>query len=229
MGYSETLGSMSAAAPLKEYFVYWDDINENQLKAFSEKLNTAKKEQDFQSFFEENLIFLIQFLGGGQGRWVIPQQSFGSEYVTDFLIADRDSLGFNWIAVELESPNKKSYTKNGRPTCELTHAMQQIRDWREWLQENLNYAKKEKEENGLGLVEITPDLPGLIIIGRRDEESQKYRIKRRNLGKESNIEIHTYDWLYDRAKERLEALKRYGDGSLSALEKGGYFDYVNKN
>jgi hypothetical protein len=229
MGYSKTLRSWLDIDQLRKYLVFWDDISEEQLGAFSEKLTTATKESDLQYFFEDNPIMLIQYLGGGQGRWVIPQKALGSEYVTDFLIADKDSLGFHWQAVELEHPFKKAYKKNGDPTHEMTHAIQQIRNWRSWLQDNLNYAQRNIKENGLGLTEITPDLPGLIIIGRRNEESQMHRIKRRNLGKDSNIKIHTYDWLYDRAKERVEALKKVGDGSLEALCREGYFDFVNKN
>jgi hypothetical protein len=229
MGFSQGLTGWLDTDPLKDYFVFWDEIGMVELKVFSEKLQTAKKESDFQHFFEAYPIFLIQFLGGGQGRWVIPQKALRAEYVTDFLIADKDSLGFHWKVIELKHPSKKAYKNNGNPTSEMTDALEKIRNWRSWLEDNLNYAQRKKESNGLGLTEITPDLPGLIIIGRRNEESEKHRIKRRNLGKESNIEIHTYDWLFDRAEERVEALNKLGDGSLEAYDKAGFFEYTNKN
>lgn len=206
--------------PLREFFVFWDDIGLSDLRAFARILKTAEKEPDLQYFFEAYPIMLIQFLGGGQGRWVIPKKALGSQYETDFLLADRDSLGFHWTAVELEHPNNKAYKSNGDPTWEMTHAMQQIRNWRTWLRDNLDYAQRSIERNGLGLSEINPDLPGLIIIGRRNEESEKHRLKRRDLGKESNIKIHTYDWLYDRAKERVEVLYKFridGEGLFAII------------
>jgi len=54
-----------------------------------------------QAFLEREPSMLLQHLGGGDGRWVIPRKRLGAEHVIDFIIGERDSAG--WQAVELKS------------------------------------------------------------------------------------------------------------------------------
>lgn len=136
-------------------------------------------------------------LGGGHGRWVIPKKRLGSEHVTDFIIGEKSSIGFEWYAVELEGPKAKMFTKAGNPTQVLTHAMRQIHDWRAWLQTNQNYAARPRKAGGLGLSDITTDLPGLILIGRRADIDESTNRRRRQMMQDSRIKIHSYDWLLD--------------------------------
>ena len=142
-----------------------------------------------------NPMLLAVQLGGGHGRWVIPQKRLGCEYVTDFVIGERSSIGFEWYAVELESPKAKMFTRKSDPTKELTHAISQIQRWRRWLQLNQNYASRPRNDVGLGLTDITPDLPGLILIGRRADINEASNGLRRQMASESRIKIHSYDWL----------------------------------
>jgi hypothetical protein len=204
--------------PFKEYFVFWDEIGFFEIELFKNALKNAKGERDLQRFLEYHPIMLIQHLGGGQGRWVIPKKKLGSRYEIDFLVADKDSQGFHWMAIELESPFSKTYKKNGDPTKELSHAMQQIRNWRAWIRDNQAHAQNPVIKNGLELPDITSDgLPGLIIIGRRDTENEKYRFKRRDLGNEANMKIHSYDWLLEQASGRVMALKRHTEKDEASL------------
>jgi hypothetical protein len=195
--------------PMREHFVWWDDITHGDIEGLRGALDAAVREQDVQSYLEQNPLLLIQHLGGGHGRWVIPQKRLGAEHVTDFVIGDRDSMGRSWIAVELESPKARLFTSAGNPTRSLSHAERQIFDWRSWLVENQNYAARPREKKGLGLEDIDPALPGLILIGRRKDMPRETSALRRQMGKDSNIEIHTYDWLIDRAEGRVSALQRH--------------------
>jgi Domain of unknown function (DUF4263) len=185
--------------PLREYFVWWMDHTRRDCDDLRFCLESAERESDLQSFLQERPIVLVQHLGGGHGRWVIPQQRLGAEHVTDFLIGERHSDGFDWQAVELESPAARMFTKAGDPTRALTHAIRQIQDWRAWLLRNQNYASRAKTEGGLGLTDIRPDLPGLILIGRRKENFASTLELRRQMARESNIKIHSYDFLLDNA------------------------------
>jgi hypothetical protein len=194
--------------PLKDFFVYWDEINKIHLSALDNAFKNIKHERDWQKLFEAFPILLIQHLGGGHGRWVISQKALGSEYRTDFVIGEKNSDGFHWQAVELESHNAKCFTKNGNYTRELTHAIKQVIDWRSWIGDNINYARNERNKNGLGLTDIVPNLPGLIIIGRRKDLQEKNKYERRNIGNQLNIRIQTYDWLYDQANKRYEILSK---------------------
>ncbi len=204
----KTKEEIIAEDPLGEFFVWWDNISIKDISALEESLNTARNENDIQSFLQLNPILLLQHLGGGHGRWVIPKQRLGAEYVTDFLIGERSSIGFEWQAVELESPNVPMFNKKGDPSKELTHAIRQIQDWRAWLSRNQNYAARPKAEGGLGLSDIISTLHGLILLGRRKDINPSTSELRRQMVHNSNISIHSYDFLIDCAKGRVESLSR---------------------
>lgn len=101
-----------------------------------------------QNFFELNPLLLIQHLSGGHGRWVVPGFRLGSEYICDFIIGEKSSVGYEWQVVELENPHTTMFNKNGDPSKALTHAIRQITDWRSWLERNQNYASRPKKEGG---------------------------------------------------------------------------------
>jgi hypothetical protein len=153
--------------PLRNYFVWWDDIVQKDVDELAYCVNAAKKEQEVQLLLERKPLLLIQHFGGGHGRWVIPQKRLGSEHITDFIIGEEDSMGFNWVAVELEKPSNKLFTEKGDPTARLNHSYRQITDWRTWLKNNIDYARRLPEKEGMGLTDIDGDCSGLIIIGRR--------------------------------------------------------------
>jgi hypothetical protein len=87
------------------------------------------------------------------------------------------------------------FNRNGDPTKALSHAIRQILDWRSWLTVNLDYARRSRDANGLGLCDIDPDSPGLILLGRR-EATEATRDRRRRYARELNIRIHSIDWLF---------------------------------
>lgn len=189
-----------------EYFVWWDDITIKKVNDYRKFLNGAKRESDLQQYLEEHPELLIQYLRGGHGRWVVPKKRLGSEFIPDFMLAEKSSLGTEWYAVELESPSSCFFNKNGDPSKTLNHAIRQIIDWRMWLKNNLDYASRKKTENGLGLTDIDGTVRGLILMGRRSILDAHSIQRRRQLGKELDIEIHTYDWLADISEGRVESL-----------------------
>ena len=122
-----------ARDPLRDYFVWWDDITRQDVDDFERVLDGATGEGELQKYLEEHPPMLIQPLGGGHGRWVMSQKRLGSEFVTDFIIGERSSQGFEWTAVELESPTALLFNKNGDPSPVLRHAIRQVTDWRACL------------------------------------------------------------------------------------------------
>ncbi|MFX1736897.1 DUF4263 domain-containing protein [Paraburkholderia sp. A1RI_3L] len=194
--------------PLNDYFSNWDCVARSDIDALRGMLDSAKREEHVQQFLQDNPKFLIQHLGGGHGRWIIPKQRLGSEHVTDFMIGEADSMGFRWTAVELESPLSKMFTKAGDPSAALNHAIRQIRDWRIWLSLNQNYAARLRSEAGLGLTDIDAEVPGLILMGRRATEMADTRRMRRQISREANIEIHTFDFLIDALTGRIDSLEK---------------------
>ncbi|MCB9915236.1 MAG: DUF4263 domain-containing protein [Planctomycetes bacterium] len=190
--------------PLGEFHVWWDDVSAGHVERFKRALDNATREADLQRALEAEPMLLVQNLTGGHGRWVIPLQRLGAEYVTDFVVGQKDSMGFSWTAIELESPLVPMFTKQGDPSHQLTHAIRQVQDWRTWLKTNQNYAARSRAENGLGLTHISPSLEGLILIGRRVALDEATNPRRRQMCEDLNIQIHTYDWLVEISTTRAE-------------------------
>ncbi len=215
-----TREGLIADVPLREFFVWWDELTLDDVESLERRIESATREQDLQSYLEENPQILIQHLGGGHGRWVIPRKRLGVEHVTDFIIGHKNSLGFEWTGVELESSTAVPFTKAGDPTKALSHAIRQIEDWRSWLKKNQSYAARPQTESGLGLTDIDPLLPGLILIGRERDLDPATRERRRQLGGDLRIHIHTYDWLIREIRGRVEAVATSRTRPRSASAKG---------
>jgi hypothetical protein len=126
----------------EEHLVHWNEITHDQLAAFKTTLDAAPNEAAMQTFLEENPEVLVQPIGGGYDRWVVPKARLGAEHETDFLVAERDATRYVWYAVELERPQARLFTAKGDPSAALTHAIRQVNDWRTWLSYNRGYATR---------------------------------------------------------------------------------------
>jgi hypothetical protein len=129
-------------------------------------------------------------------------------FVPDFLAARTDSTGVRWTMIELQSPTATLFTRSGRPTKQLDEGLRQIRDWREWLMHNGEYARKPKASRGLGFNGLDHRADGLVIIGRGESRSTLDRQRLVPLAYESRIDIHSYDWLVREAQRRIEGRER---------------------
>jgi hypothetical protein len=160
-------------------------------------IRRARDERPIQRHLEAHPHLLVNHLGGGHGRWAIPQKRLGAEYVPDFLLAECSSIGMEWEAVELESPLARIWKRDGDFTQQVNHAVEQIRHWRLWLSQNRDYAARARSEGGLGLTDIDGgEMSGLVLIGRRDDDQEpKVDLRRQRSG--SRIIVHTYDWLIE--------------------------------
>lgn len=197
--------AMTRQGIAEEHLVHWNEITHDQLAAFKTTLDVAPNEAAMQTFLEENPQVLVQPIGGGYDRWVVPKARLGAEHETDFLVAERDAARYVWYAVELERPQARLFTAKGDPSAALTHAIRQVNDWRTWLSYNRDYATRAPEQVGLGLTDIDPELEGLIIMGREADIDPRTADRRARLTREHRIKIYTYDWLGERAREHLSA------------------------
>jgi len=187
-------------------FVWWDHVRWEDLDAFVAALDTAAREEDIQKYLTAHPLMLVQPLGGGHGRWVIPKLRFAEKHVTDYVIGDRDSAGYHWTLVELESPRAALFTSTGDESAGLRHAIRQVEDWRAWISDHGEYARSE---TGTCLPDITPTAPAWVIIGRRsDERPPGFDARRRQWQEQHGIRVHSFDWLVDKARGRLIALNR---------------------
>ncbi|GLK17323.1 hypothetical protein GCM10017602_18050 [Herbiconiux flava] len=135
------------------------------------------------------------------GNWktfVIPQPRLGAELVPDFLVLGFNSLGPQWVTVEIEAARHKILNRHGRLSGPSNHAVQQIQDWREWLTDHIAYAQTEHHLHGL-----TNRAPGLVIIGRDSPSSQR-QAARAQSEEDARIAVHSWDWLLRNAQARIQ-------------------------
>jgi len=184
--------------PLREFHTRHFDLSEEVVVALHDCINRAVDERPIQAFLEEHPAILVQLLHAS-ARFVLPRHRLGAEFVPDFVIGEHHSDGYDWLLVELESPRLPFFTNAGDPRASLSHAIRQIQDWRAWLQRNQNYASRLRRESGLGLTDITANVPGIVLMGRRAMVNSETNERRRQMASDLKIQIHTYDHLIEAA------------------------------
>ncbi len=188
--------------PLREFHVQHTGLSIDVIEAFQECLKEAADERPVQSFLEAHPGLLVQLVHASP-RFLLPRQRLGSEFIPDFIVGQHSSDGYDWLVVELESPRLSFFTNAGDPRAQLTHAIRQVQDWRSWLQRNQNYASRNRAESGLGLSDITANVPGIILMGRRALLDSDMNARRQQMASDLRIRIHTYDHLLETARANV--------------------------
>ena len=182
------------------------DLSYSDLLDLQEVIESARDERPIQELLQTRPQ-LIASLVSGHSRYCVPKASLGGRYIPDFLLAKVDSSGVHWTLVELETPESTVTLASANDFDRHTRkGLSQIREWRNWIQDNLDHARRLPAENGLGLIDIRPQAQGLVLVGRRRDLRQNAQSLRNQLAEDSRIDIRTYDWLL----EQLEVVLRDG-------------------
>ena len=169
---------------------------------FERVLSDAVDERPLQKLIAASPMLLGALAPPGRDYWCLDRPKLGAEYIPDFLLASMTSIGFQWVAIELENPNLKLLTKAGLPTSKLSVALSQVRDWRIWLTDNIVYAREER-----GLKDIDGNCKAFIIMGRRNSLDPK-QIKRYRALSSSGTTVMTYDRLQDTIRNGIKENKK---------------------
>ena len=191
-----------------------DEVTDVALAALRDALDAAVHEDVLQAVIERFPELLGALMLGTHGTFVVPQKNLGGEYVPDFLVGGVTSLGFRWLLVELESPSAPMRIKDGQGSQQLRKGINQIKDWRNWITENLSTARKPRTSHGLGLPGIKPNSDGLVLISRDDHQSRSNAMRNTH-DWESHIQVHSYDWLLRTVANRLHNPFHYEFGTMA--------------
>jgi len=173
------------------------------LDDFERILDDASDERPLQELLAALPVLLGPLAKPGGDYWCLDRPELGAEYVPDFLLASITSVGFKWVAIELESPNARMLTKAGLPARKLATALGQVRDWRSWLADNVAYARDER-----GLEDIDGRCEAFVIIGRRSNLDAKQARRYRALSTDG-VTVMTYDRLHDTIRNSIRTGKHY--------------------
>jgi len=180
-------------------------VDNEEIEQLRMVIDAAQDEKPIQEFLQARPHILGSFMRGPR-RYVLPQVKLGERYVPDFLMADVDSTGPRWVYVEIETPNSPVALKTKRDLEKHARdGLAQVREWREWIQSNLDYANRSRRDGGLGLYGIRPSDEGLVLVGRRHLLNPHASSLRKQISETASIRICTYDWLL----EQLEGLAEF--------------------
>lgn len=120
--------------------------------------------------------------------------------VTDFVFREPSN---DYLLVEIESPLKDLlFRRDGQQREELTHAFNQIIDWRIFIENNLQKVQEE-----VGLIGMSANPRSLIVIGRSSGLTEENRRKLVTLQTQiPRLRILTYDELIQTSKAMAENL-----------------------
>jgi Shedu protein SduA, C-terminal len=138
---------------------------------FEQLLEEAPSEEAIQQFLAENPFILAEQLP--HCHYVIPKFRFGGKYVSDFLVPEMTSGGTFWTLIELEPVNAQLITVSGHLAERVRVGVQQVKDWRDWLNNNRDHAIRSRDQDGLGLDDLT-GIWGWVIVGRRAMVSPRF-------------------------------------------------------
>lgn len=166
---------------------------QSQIELLRKAINGAPDEKPIQRVIEEHPILLAGLTQSSWGKYVRSQVSLGGDLYPDFLMAVADSAGIHWTLVELESPRAERVgMANGQLGESARTGVNQVEDWREWLTQNLAFARETR-----GLIGIRPESSGMVIVGRRLQGSWPSFSARRRLFEDRGVTLHSYDWLVE--------------------------------
>ncbi|MGH3598730.1 MAG: hypothetical protein ACRDQH_00385 [Pseudonocardiaceae bacterium] len=180
---------------LKPYALPTHVPSPEAVRALEELLESGvTDEEPFQTLITRYPALLASTVVGGWKTYVIPKKRLGAEYVPDFLVLGINSVGPQWVTVEIEAPRHEILIKDGSLAGATRHGVKQVQDWREWLTQNVAYAQGE-----LHLYGLTNQAPGLVIIGRDDPKAERDAARAQSAAG-PRIAIHSWGWLLRHAR-----------------------------
>jgi len=157
---------------------------------------SVHEKRDIHSFLDRHRFILHP---NPERIWSEVPIGLGTEHQMDFLIQEADG---EFLLVELENPRHRLFLKNSDFSAPLNHAQRQVEDWQDWVEENIS--TMQKKYPGI----ISPR--GLVIIGRSKgiSESDRRKLRRRNVNLGGRLRIITYDELIASARRYVESIRR---------------------
>lgn len=207
--------------------VSWDEYAKCSYNEYQELLkNNGDDESVFQHFFERNPSFMPGAfeLFGTSGHYPFTQslitqpQLNGGLFtrIPDFIWLAQDSSFFTPVLIEIEKPNKRTFTTTGCQSAEFSQALGQIAEWKSILSSPENVLQFYKCFNIPDWIRKKTFKPQYgLIFGRRTEfESDPLLLGKRAQLVQDDVKLISFDRLYPDPNGR--------DLMCTTLKKGKY-------
>lgn len=207
--------------------ISWDEYAKTSYNEYLSLLeNHGDDESVFQHFFKRNPSFLPGAfeLFGTSGHYpfansLITQPELNGgifKRVPDFIWLAQDSLTFTPILIEIERPNKRTFTNSGTPSADFNQALGQIAEWKAILSEPENVMQFYKCFDIPDWIRKKTFAPQYgLIYGRRSEfENDEFLLRKRSHLAPENVRLISFD--------RLQPDSKADDLFCSKLSHGKY-------
>lgn len=158
----------------------WDDYTARLTKEWAELLDSDPKESKVQSFLEAHPSLLPGSFGdvgpgGHHGPRLSgvfrepPLKGLNRSRRPDFMWVTSATGLVTPICIEIEKPSRPWFNLNGRPSSELTAALDQFADWKVWFSEPENQSIFRKTYVSSEFDHRTLEPQFVLIYGRASE------------------------------------------------------------
>lgn len=115
-----------------------EKITKNLTRAFDEN-----SEINLLAILRENSFLFYELYNRKYGiQPTFHEISFSGTLRCDFAWLNDNSDGPEWVLVEVEKPRMKLFTKKNEPSQSLNHAIEQVKSWRRFFNENPSDKKR---------------------------------------------------------------------------------------
>jgi hypothetical protein len=161
-------------------------------KRWKRLLTTAGvKEHQYGTLISDYPAFFLLGMGGSP-YFAISELRLGADYVVDLVIAsDEASGGMVYTLIELERPQDIPFKANGDKRARLSHALDQVGNWKRWIEDNRREARRLFP---CGVNKRLPILRYRIVIGT-GLNTEKWTEKRNDFATKTQLDIRSYDSL----------------------------------
>ena len=187
----------------------WEEYVQRSTQEWAGLLESkqGKEERSIQSFLVRHPSFVpgAYSLIGPSGHRPFPGALISQpplsgvgNRIPDFMWLSMDSANFSPVLIEIESPVKRWFNSKGDPTQDLVHALNQIGQWRAWLNrpENVRVFFEHYRVPEWCSRELYFRPEFCLIYGRRSEFERRPELTRLRAQFERNDQVvMTYDRL----------------------------------
>ncbi len=152
-------------------------------------------ESEIHTFLKSNPIAIDAY-----GSLLRSEVRLGSRYRVDLALQTTETTR-RLVLIELEIADVSLFTRAGRPTVKLTHAVQQVEDWLRWWDENPASVPKPFDRR------IRPN--GWVIMGRGIGVAEDDKRRLAGLNSNRRVQVLTYDDLLDQLQGLIESVEGY--------------------
>ena len=196
---------------------YFDAVAE-----FEGLLNRRVSEHPVHDFLERHP-FLIPGIDslhhGPYAGIVVTKLSLGADFISDFAYVTSNSQELCLTGVEIESPRKQLFRKDGSFHRDYLDSRQQITDWLFWAQHNMRDALDQWGTlfRRHRLRDYSIGFRGILVFGRRSEIEGDRKRQERWAGEPGALHPNLHTMTYDRLLERASILRPKMDNDKVAV------------